>query len=139
MIRIILTVVAFALTNTSVHADSAVTYLYAAAHKYGVAPAFAMRVAKVESGYNCSVVGSHGEVGPLQILPATARALGYSNIRHASCHTKTEAGMKHLAMCYRGARGNWSRAAACHNAGLASLKWRRYPSFTRNYVRMVMR
>ena len=136
---IILVPLALVLMHTSVRADSAVQYVKASAQKYGVAYAFASRIAHVESGMKCSVVGSHGEVGPLQILPATARALGYSNIRRASCRTKTDAGMKHLAMCYRGAHGNWRRAAACHNAGLASLKWRRYPALTNHYVRMVMR
>lgn len=139
MVKVILTFMAFALMNTSVLADSAVHYIHASAQKYGVAPAFAMRVARVESGFKCSVVGASGEVGPLQILPATARGLGYKNIRSASCRTKTDAGMKHLALCYRGAKGNWRRAAACHNAGVASLKWRRYPARTNHYVRMVMR
>ena len=120
-------------------ADSAHGFVVASAHRYGVSSTFALRIARIESGVRCGAVGSHGEVGPLQILPSTARSLGYNNIRRASCQTKTDAGMKHLALCYRGAHGNWKRAAACHNAGLASLKWRRYPATTNHYVRMVTR
>lgn len=126
-------------TTTPAHADDARRYVVASAAKFGVAPMLALRIAKAESGIRCNVVGSHGEVGPLQILPSSARALGYRNIRGASCRTKTDAGMKHLALCYRGAHGDWHRAAACHNAGVASLRWRHYPARVNHYVRMVMR
>lgn len=124
---------------TPARAGDAHGYVVASAHKFGVAPSFALRIARVESGTRCNAVGSHGEVGPLQILPSSARALGYRNIRSASCRTKTDAGMKHLALCYRGAHGNWRRAAACHNAGVASLRWRHYPARVNRYVSTVMR
>jgi soluble lytic murein transglycosylase-like protein len=127
------------LTVTTVRADGARSYVISAAAKYGVSQSFALRVAKIESGIKCGRVGSSGERGPLQILPATARGLGFGNIRKASCKTQTNAGVKHLAICYHGAHGNHRRAAACHNAGFASLKWKRYPARVNHYVRMVTR
>lgn len=124
---------------TVAHADNAARYISMSARKYQVSEAFALRVAKIESNYNCNAVGRRGEVGPLQILPATARTLGYSNIRRASCQTKVDAGMAYLARCYHKAGGNWGRAAACHNAGESALKWRRYPASVRKYVQRVVR
>lgn len=124
-------------TTATANADNSTAYIREFAGKYRISSTFALRVAKVESNYKCSAVGRAGEVGPLQILPSTARSLGYKNIRGASCRTKVDAGMKHLAICYHGANGNARRAAACHNAGVASLKWRRYPAAVQRYVRRV--
>lgn len=131
--------IAAVLMVSNAQAENASKYITQAAHKYRVSESFAMRVAKHESGLNCHAVGRRGEVGPLQILPSTARAIGYRNIRHASCRVKVDAGMKYLARCYHGAKGNQRRAAACHNAGEGSLKWRRYPASVNKYVRMVTR
>lgn len=93
-----------------------------AAVKFGVPVNFALRVAKQETGIRCGLVGGHGERGPLQILPSSARSLGYKNIRSASCATQTEAGMAHLAMCWQEAKGNPRAAARCHNGG-AGMTW----------------
>lgn len=124
---------------SSAHAENATGYIRESALKYRVSSSFALRVAKIESGLNCHAVGSRGEVGPLQILPSTARSIGYRNLRGASCRTKVDAGMKYLARCYHGAKGNWGRAAACHNAGEGALKWKRYPVSVRKYVQRVAR
>lgn len=85
--------------------------------------AFALRVAKVESGIRCGVHNRRSSAsGPLQIMAGSARALGYrGNIRRASCGTQTHYGMRHLAMCWRGAKGNPRRAAACHYQGVSAL------------------
>jgi hypothetical protein len=47
--------------------------------------------------------------------------------------------MKHLAMCWRGAKGNQFRAAACHNGGFGVLKWKRIPKSIQAYARKVTR
>lgn len=137
--RYLLASIVVLLAATTAHAESAHHYVVAAAARHGVSSAFALRIAKIESGVQCGRVGRSGERGPLQILPATARGLGYGNIRRASCKTQTDAGMKHLAICYRGAHGNWHRAAACHNAGFAALKWKRLPASASRYARKVAR
>jgi soluble lytic murein transglycosylase-like protein len=86
----------------------------AAANRYGVSASLALKVVKIESGFDCQAQGSAGELGPLQIKPATARLLGYQGSISAlqSCGAGLEWGMKHLAMAIRGG-GIWK-----HNQGL---------------------
>lgn len=111
--------------TTSSHAlTNAETIVRASARKFGVPVELAIAVAKHESGILCGVVGSHGEVGPLQILPSTARGMGYRDIRHKGCAAQTDAGMAHLARCYRGMGGNRWAAAACHNQGFSAITGR---------------
>lgn len=95
----------------------ATVYLRAAASKFNMPFEFVMRVAHVETKAQCGRIGSSGERGPLQILPATANGLGYSKIKTASCARQTEAGMAHLAHCYKLAKGDKRATARCHNGG----------------------
>ena len=44
----------------------------------GVPPALVDAVMAVESGYNPAVVGMDGEIGLMQVLPSTARMLGFN-------------------------------------------------------------
>ncbi|MDP2804101.1 MAG: transglycosylase SLT domain-containing protein [Phreatobacter sp.] len=92
-----------------------------AAARHGVPPGLALAVAKIESNMRCQARGRAGELGPLQIKPATARGLGYSGPASAlnSCGAGLEWGMRHLAVAYRRC-GSAAGAAALHNRGLAS-------------------
>jgi soluble lytic murein transglycosylase-like protein len=47
------------------------------ARQRGLAPEIAEAVMAVESGYNPGAVGGAGEIGLMQILPSTARMLGF--------------------------------------------------------------
>ena len=116
-----LAAVAYIAMTTSVLASDATRLVEASARKHGLPVEFALQVAKKETGVQCGKVGSSGERGPLQILPSTARQLGYKNIRKASCAEQTDAGMAHLAECYRGVGGNRWYAAACHNQGFSAI------------------
>lgn len=91
------------------------------AARHGVPARFAVAVARVESRLRCQAVGRHGELGPLQIKPATARGLGYTGPISAlnSCGAGLEWGMRHLAIAYQRC-GTSMGAAALHNRGLAS-------------------
>lgn len=100
-------------------ASDATQIVAAAAKRHHVPVSFALSVARVESGVRCNARNKSGATGPLQIMPRSARALGYRSIK--GCYAATEAGMAHLAMCYRGARGNKARAAACHYQGVSAL------------------
>lgn len=86
----------------------------AAANRHGISAYLAFKVVKIESGFDCSAEGKAGELGPLQIKPATARLIGYEGSVSAlrSCGAGLEWGMKHLAMAIR-AGGVWK-----HNQGL---------------------
>ena len=114
----------FLLTPTATaYAADATRLVAAEARRQGVPVAFALRVARVESGVQCHRHNRSGASGPLQLMPATARALGYrGHIRSASCSVQVHWGMRHLAMCYRGARGNQRIAAACHYQGVSALR-----------------
>lgn len=116
-----LAAVAYISMTTSVLASDATRLVEASALKHGVPVEFALQVAQKETGVQCGEIGSSGERGPLQILPSTARQLGYKNIRKASCAEQTDAGMQHLAKCYRGMGGNRWFAAACHNQGFSAI------------------
>lgn len=91
------------------------------ATRHGVPVRLALAVARVESGMRCVARGRAGELGPLQIKPATARGLGYTGPVSAlnSCGAGLEWGMRHLAAAYRRC-GTHAGAAALHNRGLAA-------------------
>jgi soluble lytic murein transglycosylase-like protein len=108
-----------------------------AAWRQNMPVAFVMAVARQETGVRCGLVGRAGEVGPLQIKPATSQMIGLPVTRKSSCERQTEAGVRHLALCLRGARGNQWRAATCHNAGLGSLKWKNPPRSAQRYANAV--
>jgi hypothetical protein len=109
--------VAFTLILTSVPVQASgdvYRMVAAAANRHGISAILALRVVEVESGFDCAAQGSAGELGPLQIKPATARLIGYQGAISAlrSCGAGLEWGMKHLAMAVR-AGGVWK-----HNQGL---------------------
>lgn len=107
----------------SASAADATGLVRAEALRQGVPVSFALRMAHVESGVRCHNHNRRSTAsGPLQILRGSARALGYrGNIRRASCATQTHYGMKHLAMCYRAAKGNQALAKKCHQQGISAV------------------
>lgn len=120
-------------------ASDATALVRAEAKRQGVPVAFALRVARAESGVQCGRRNPKSTAsGPLQVLKGTARGLGYKgDIRRASCAVQTRYGMKHLALCWRGAKGNARRAAACHYQGVSAL--RRITPAGASYARKVVR
>ena len=111
------------LRAASAYAADATALVRAEALRQGVPVSFALRIARIESGVRChNHSRSSSASGPLQILRGSARALGYrGNIRKASCATQTHYGMKHLAMCYRAAKGNQALAKKCHQRGISAI------------------
>lgn len=111
------------------------------ARRQGVPIDFAIRMARIESGVRCGNNSKTSSAsGPLQILAPTARSLGYrGNIRFASCNVQAHYGMKHLAMCYRGARGNRALAQRCHQVGVSALYGRKHGSRSGSHHRSLGR
>lgn len=109
------------------HAKDATQMVKSSARSHGVPAPFALKMAKLESGVKCNNNNRRSTAsGPLQILSGTARALGYKgNIRKASCSTQTEYGMRHLAMCYKLAKGNEALAKRCHQQGVSAIYGRK--------------
>ncbi|MHA1189326.1 MAG: lytic transglycosylase domain-containing protein [Alphaproteobacteria bacterium] len=76
------------------------------ARSNGVPVALAHAVIQIESRYNAGARGSSGEVGLMQILPRTARGIGYRGSIKALYNPDTNLrwGMKYLGEAHR--RGN---------------------------------
>ena len=97
------------------------------ARRQGVPVGFALKMAKIESGLRCHNHSRRSSAsGPLQVLRGTARSLGYrGDIRRASCAMQTHYGMRHLAMCWRAAKGRPTLARRCHQQGISAVYGRR--------------
>lgn len=91
----------------------------AAARKHGVPVALAHAVVRVESNYNPRARGSAGEVGLMQIKPATARGLGFRGSVKALYDpaTNLEWGMRYLAAAHKLASGDTCGTILRYNAG----------------------
>src|ERR1700759_1975942 len=85
----------------------------------GIAPAIAEAVMAVESGYNPDVIGTSGEIGLMQLMPGTARLLGFSgsNAELAVPETNIHLGVTYLAQAWRLAGGDLCTAVMKYRAG----------------------
>jgi soluble lytic murein transglycosylase-like protein len=85
----------------------------------GLAPEIAEAVMAVESGYNPDAIGGAGEIGLMQILPSTARMLGFSGTLAdlAVPETNIHYGVTYLAEAWRRAAGDLCTAVMKYRAG----------------------
>src|ERR1700690_3086870 len=83
----------------------------------GVDPAIALAVAQTESGFNQGAIGSSGEVGIFQLMPATAAGLGVNAYDLAG---NIQGGIAYLGQMYS-QFGNWNDALAAYNWGPANV------------------
>jgi len=85
----------------------------------GIPPALAEAVAFVESGYDAGAVGTVGELGLMQVRPATAAMLGHRGPAAELLDPTTNArfGVAYLAEAWRLAGGDLCRALAKYRAG----------------------
>jgi soluble lytic murein transglycosylase-like protein len=92
------------------------------ASEYGVPASLAQAVIQVESNYRPNLTGSAGEVGLMQIKPATARMLGYGGSVKAlyDPDTNIKYGMKYLAMAQDLGGGTTCGTILKYNAGHAA-------------------
>ncbi|WP_407941266.1 lytic transglycosylase domain-containing protein [Mesorhizobium xinjiangense] len=89
------------------------------AKNYGVPVQLANAVVHVESNFRPNVRGSAGEVGLMQIKPATARMMGYSGSVKALFDPETNIryGMKYLAQAHKLGGGSTCGTILKYNAG----------------------
>jgi soluble lytic murein transglycosylase-like protein len=89
------------------------------AASYGVPVSLAKAVISIESNYRPHTIGSAGEVGLMQIKPATARMLGYSGSVKGlyDPETNIKYGMKYLAMAQGLGGGTTCGTILKYNAG----------------------
>jgi hypothetical protein len=85
----------------------------------GLAPEIAEAVMAVESGFNPAVIGGAGEIGLMQILPSTARMLGFAGTLAdlAVPATNIHFGVTYLAEAWRRAGGDLCTAVMKYRAG----------------------
>ena len=103
------------------------------APQYGVPTWFALRIAKIESGYNPTLRGRAGEYGVFQMKCPTARGLGFEGDCSglADARTNVRWGLAHLAAALKSSGGNLHLAASKHNGGLGR------KTIIRKYVNLV--
>ena len=89
------------------------------AKKHGVPIALAHAVVTVESNYRPNARGRAGEVGLMQIKPATARMMGYSGSVKGLYDPETNIrfGMKYLAKAHKLGGGDTCGTILKYNAG----------------------
>lgn len=84
------------------------------ADQYNVPKNLARALIKQESGWNPKAKSKVGAIGMTQLMPATAKGLGVTDIWDPA--QNIEGGMKYLSTQYK-RFGNWESALAAYNAG----------------------
>ena len=103
----------------------------------GVDPALGLSIAKMESGFVHEKRSSYGAVGVFQLMPSTARKLGY-NPYYLSDNIR--GGLMYYKMMYQ-KFGSVELALAAYNAGPGNVsKYKGVPPFaeTKRFVRGIM-
>ena len=81
--------------------NSVIGLIQRSAQRHGAPVRLAVAVSQVESRHRCNAVGRSGERGPIQILPATARGLGYRGSASGLTNCAEGLEMGHAPSCYR--------------------------------------
>jgi soluble lytic murein transglycosylase-like protein len=89
------------------------------AQAFGVPPALVDAVMAVESSYDPAVIGLDGEIGLMQVLPATARMMGFAGTLEqlAQPEINIHYGAEYLAGAWQRAAGDLCTAAMKYRAG----------------------
>ena len=84
----------------------------------GVDPALALSIAKKESGFKHELKSTHGAVGVFQLLPSTAKRMGFNPYY---LNENVKAGLTYYKMMYK-MFGSTELALAAYNAGPGNVK-----------------
>ena len=101
----------------------------------------AVRIAYVESRHNPRAIGPHTKHGRargvMQVMPRSARALGYDPRRLHEMRYGIAAGVAHMKLCLQSGVRTERQMAACHVSGIGG--WKRQTRSNAKYVAKVMR
>ena len=103
----------------------------------GIDPALGLSIAKMESGFVHEKRSSFGAVGVFQLMPSTARRLGYNQYYLSD---NIRGGLMYYKMMYQ-KFGSVELALAAYNAGPGNVsKYKGVPPFaeTKRFVRGIM-
>ena len=106
---------------------------------FGVSVNLLTSIARAESGFDPNAVSSAGAVGMMQLMPATAAALGVIN--SYDVRENIMGGAKYISQLLDKYNGNTSLALAAYNAGSSNVdSYGGIPPFTetQNYVQKVL-
>jgi soluble lytic murein transglycosylase-like protein len=115
--------------------------IHAAARKHRVPVEFVKSIVAAESNFNSNAVSSKGAIGPMQLMPATAREWGGDP---AIVEQNIDAGTRYLGFLmnhYRKSRKPLAYAIAAYNAGPGAVdRYHGVPPYpeTRGYVVRVL-
>ena len=89
------------------------------AERTGLPPQIALAVMEIESGFNPDAKGAAGEVGLMQVMPPTAKMLGFygSDDELADPGANIKLGVRYLAEAHRLAQGDLCTALMKYRAG----------------------
>lgn len=119
----------------------ALDYIDEAADRNGVPRPVLRSMARVESARNPGAVSSRGARGEFQVMPATARSLGFTPEDMHDPAKGAQAGAAYVKQLYD-RFGDWDTAVEAYNAGPARVAYRRkmgiaLPSETRNHIEKI--
>ncbi len=103
----------------------------------GVDPALALSIAKKESGFKHELKSPYGAVGVFQVLPSTAKKIGFNPYY---LNDNIKAGLTYYKMMYK-MFGSTELALAAYNAGPGNVKkYGTIPPFreTKRFVNVIM-
>ena len=126
--------------QTETDFESHYMVIWKAAVRHKVDYALVKAVIKTESNFNPQAVSRVGAKGLMQIMPATATALGIDNSFHPE--DNVQGGVRHLRYLLDLFKGDLNLALAAYNAGEKEvLRYQDIPPYqeTRAFVQRVMR
>ena len=111
------------------------------ARRQGVPVRLALAVVRVESNYNPRARGRAGEIGLMQLMPRTARGIGYRGSMNNLYNPSTNLywGMKYLSAAYKKSGGNLCGTIMRYNGGLYAKKISRTAANYCQRVKVIMR
>jgi soluble lytic murein transglycosylase-like protein len=114
--------------------SSAASLIQSLAPSYGIPPSLALAVAQQESGLNQAAIGTSGEIGVFQLMPATAAQLG---VDPTNLQQNIDGGLSYLQSLYN-QFGNWTQALQAYNGGPGNVQKGTVSAAAQSYAASVL-